>query len=115
MNKTIKLLGGFTVFTIILSVFLLKPISTESTKGSEREILELTPEQIDSIKLDKKIKQLENRTQQTLSTELLYYAYASNEVNADNDFKGKKFYVKGKIDDIGKDVFGKIYVTLKTN
>ena len=40
--------------------------------------------------------------------------YVQNEVNADNKMKGKKFYVEGKIGDIGKDILDNIYVTLES-
>lgn len=42
----------------------------------------------------------------------LYNAYDSNEVSADQKYRNKQLEVTGKVKDIGKDVFDKIYVTL---
>jgi hypothetical protein len=50
----------------------------------------------------------------TLSAFELLAKYEANEVNADDLYKGKSFYVKGTIDHIGKDILDNIYVTLFT-
>lgn len=42
----------------------------------------------------------------------LYNAYDSNEVSADQKYRDKQLEVTGKVKDIGKDIFDKIYVTL---
>ena len=42
----------------------------------------------------------------------LYNAYDSNEVAADQKYRDKQLEVTGKVKDIGKDIFDKIYVTL---
>ena len=44
----------------------------------------------------------------------LYGQYNGNEVAADAQFKGRLLAVKGQIDNIGKDILGKMYVALKT-
>jgi hypothetical protein len=48
-----------------------------------------------------------------LSPDDLLAAYTSNEVNADQRFKGRLLKVRGTIDSIGKDVTGTSYVTFK--
>ena len=42
----------------------------------------------------------------------LYNAYDENEVSADLKYRDKQLEVTGKVKDIGKDIFDKIYVTL---
>lgn len=49
---------------------------------------------------------------QTVSGRQLISAYQANEVKADQDFKGRTFYVKGTITEIKKDLADRIYVTL---
>ncbi|MFN0291335.1 OB-fold protein [Pedobacter helvus] len=44
----------------------------------------------------------------------LYSAYDTNEIDADNLYKGKKILVTGTINDIGVDVLGDGYITLST-
>ncbi len=45
----------------------------------------------------------------------LYADYKANEISADNTYKGKLVEVSGTVDDIGKDILDKPYVTLKTD
>lgn len=45
----------------------------------------------------------------------LWNEYDENEVSADQKYKNKQLEVTGKIDDIGKDIFDSIYITLKTD
>lgn len=41
-------------------------------------------------------------------------AYENNEVGADNQYKGKLIEVTGIVDNIKKDIFDNLYVTLGT-
>jgi uncharacterized protein (DUF1330 family) len=45
----------------------------------------------------------------------LYNEYESNEIAADEKYKGKLISVGGLIDDIGKDIRDQMYITLKTD
>lgn len=45
----------------------------------------------------------------------LYKAYDSNEVKADNTYKGKDLEIAGTISDIGKDILDDIYITIETD
>lgn len=45
----------------------------------------------------------------------LYKAYDSNEVKADNKYKGKDLEIAGTISDIGKDILDDIYITIETD
>lgn len=42
----------------------------------------------------------------------LLAAYEENQVNADNQYKGKLLEVTGVIDDIGKDILDDVYITV---
>ena len=74
---------------------------------------EVTEAQKHSIAKAEKEKQLEEIKKNTISAKQLTAAYIANEVNADNNFKGKTFYVSGRVADIKKDIMDKIYVTLE--
>ena len=50
-----------------------------------------------------------------ISASDLLAEYDANEVAADNKYKGKKVEITGAVDSIGKDIFGSVYVTLKTD
>jgi hypothetical protein len=43
----------------------------------------------------------------------LWSAYENNEMRADAAFKGKRFIVEGKVDQVSKDVFGNVVVHLR--
>ena len=49
----------------------------------------------------------------TIDAPSLVGAYMQNEVKADQNFKGKTFYVSGTVDQISKDIMDNIYVTLE--
>lgn len=70
---------------------------------------ELTQAQKDSIAKAEK----EEIKKNTITAQNLTAYYAENEVKADNELKGKTFYVSGNVTDVKKDVLGKIYVTLE--
>lgn len=64
--------------------------------------------------IEKRNKKMdEERKTKTVSSIELVDAYESNEVSADMKYKNKVFYVEGYIDDIGKDLFNDIYVSLE--
>ena len=88
--------------------------TTEKTIVQKKSKIQLTQAQKDSIVKVEKVELYKQRKSQTVSAKNLYYTYQENEVSADNDFKGKKFYVEGIIRDIGKDLFDNIYITIKT-
>ena len=91
--------------------------STDNSKIPETENDNqpaLTQQQIDSIAQVEKLAKYEERKSQTIQARDLYNAYQANEVSADNNFKDKRFYVEGVVEDIGKDILDDIYVTLKT-
>lgn len=88
--------------------------SAELTKSQKEPEKVLSQAQMDSIALAKNIATYEERKSQTILAKDLYNAYQANEVRADNNFKGKVFYVEGIIGDIGKDIMDEIYVTLNT-
>jgi hypothetical protein len=50
-----------------------------------------------------------------ISPQALFSAYESNEVKADNTYKGKMVRLTGTVDDIGKDLFDKPYISFKSN
>ena len=87
-----------------------EPTASEKIKADES----LTQAQKDSLVAIDKQKEIDLRENQTISAKDLYYTYQQNEVSADNNFKGKRFYVEGIVENIKKDIFDNIYVTLKT-
>jgi len=72
---------------------------------------QLTQAQKDSIA---KAEQEEIK-KNTITASQLVAEYEANEVSADNNFKGKTFYVSGTVVDIKKDVLNHIYVILKSD
>ncbi|MBN4085031.1 hypothetical protein JYT89_01670 [Flavobacteriaceae bacterium AH-315-B10] len=87
--------------------------TTEKTTIQKKPEIQLTQAQKDSISKVEKAELYEQRKSQTINASDLVASYVANEVSADENFKGKKFYVYGKITDIKKDILGDIYVTLK--
>lgn len=45
----------------------------------------------------------------------LYADYRANEISADNTYKGKLVEVSGTVDNIGKDILDKPYISLKSD
>jgi hypothetical protein len=62
-------------------------------------------------KRNKKMDQ--ERETNTISSIQLSQDYEANEVSADTKYKNKILYVEGYIDDIGKDIFDNIYISLE--
>lgn len=50
----------------------------------------------------------------TISSTALLTAYSKNELAADKKFKDKILIVIGKVDEVGKDLMGDVYVSFKT-
>ena len=84
-----------------------KSVTTENSAGKE-----LTQAQKDSVAKAERIATIEERKKQTITAASLTQNYVENEVRADENFKGKEFYVEGTISDIKKDIADEIYVTL---
>ena len=119
-NSTIKK-GWKIAITIISSLIVIgnignkgksNSVSTSSSNNSTETPtarVEFTQAQNNSIKKTE-IAEIKKNTIAALD---LIAAYEANEVAADNNFKGKTFYVSGIITDIKKDIMDDIYVTLK--
>lgn len=75
------------------------PSTAEENSASEKESTAITLEEI---------------KKQAISASELMAEYEANEVSADAKYKGKTFYVSGRIETIAKDMLDDIYVTLKT-
>jgi len=118
----LTLLASFVLFGMFMddSKYNKNSTSNTSTKTKEEKTKkediapELSQKQKDSIEKAKKLKLYNERKNQTISAKDLYASYAANEVSADKNFKGKTFYVSGRIEEIKKDFMNDIYVTLKT-
>lgn len=73
----------------------------------------LTQQQLDSIDIEKGKIVYKEREDQTIKAQKLTASYEENEVKADENFKGKTFFVEGTVRDIKKDIMGYIYVILE--
>lgn len=113
--------GWKVAWTIIIGFFVIMTLSDKDkktassnneTSNSNANVPELTQTQKDSIEKIEKQNEIEERKKQTFTAEDLVGNYTKNEVSADENFKGKSFYVEGRIDHIGKDIMDDIYVTL---
>jgi hypothetical protein len=121
-KKSGLIYGGLTIL-----FFILFGVSTDTKKAStsndtaqttattEPSVPEVTQAQKDSIAKVEKEKELEEIKKNTISAKDLTATYEANEVNADNNLKGKTFYVTGTVSDIKKDIMDDIYVTLEGN
>ena len=112
--------GWKIAWTIIIGFFVFinlsdrdnKSATATNTTTSTSNEPELTQTQKDSVAKVEKQNEIEERKKQTFTPEDLVASYTQNEVSADENFKGKSFYVVGHIDHIGKDIMDDIYVTL---
>ena len=68
----------------------------------------LTQQQIDSIEAEKIKIKFKERENQTITASNLTASYEANEVQADENFKGKTFFVEGTVSDIKKDILDHI-------
>jgi hypothetical protein len=73
----------------------------------------LTQQQLDSIENEKLKVAYKEREDQTIKAPNLTASYEENEVKADENFKGKTFFVEGTVRDIKKDIMDDIYVILE--
>ena len=73
----------------------------------------LTQQQLDSIENEKSKVAYKEREDQTIKASNLTASYEENEVKADENFKGKTFFVEGTVRDIKKDIMDDIYVILE--
>jgi hypothetical protein len=93
-----------------VAVFFILAVASSDSKQTEMEgskSTENTPAKEDP-------KTEENSPAIEVSPKQLYSDYEANEVSADLKYKGKVLIVKGKVNTIGKDIMGDIYVTLNT-
>lgn len=109
---------GVTILIAILVIIGFSDNGKESSKGEaanssqQNTTVALTQEQKDSIANVDMKNEIDNRKNQTITAHDLTQQYISNEVRADENFKGKSFYVEGTVTDIKKDIMDDIYVTL---
>lgn len=87
--------------------------ATTETQTKEEVKTELTQTQKDSIASEEAKTMIKEREDNTIKARDLTASYAANEVQADENFKGKEFYVEGTVSDIKKDIMDDIYVILE--
>lgn len=112
----ISLVASFILF----GIFSDKSKTSENTSNTattaeriEQNKPALTQQQLDSIENVKHQEVIKERENQTIKAPNLTANYEANEVKADENFKGKSFYVEGVVRDIKKDIMGDIYVILE--
>lgn len=86
--------------------------NSSSSEKKEQTKPALTQIQLDSIEKGKREKEIKKREDQTITAANLTANYEENEVRADENFKGKTFFVEGTVRDIKKDIMDDIYVIL---
>jgi len=86
--------------------------STATEKVAENKAA-MTQQQLDSIENEKNQTAIKEREDQTIKAPNLTASYEENEVKADENFKGKTFFVEGTVRDIKKDIMDDIYVILE--
>lgn len=121
-NETIT--KGWKIgITIAISLILISQLGNDkkdnnlnlkNSSTSESPTNNLSQEQKDSIVKVERLHLIETRKSQTIYATNLIQSYIDNEVRADENFKGKTFYVEGIVSDIKKDIMDDIYVTLKS-
>jgi hypothetical protein len=72
--------------------------STVTEKVAENKPA-MTQQQLDSIENEKNLIAIKEREDQTIKAPNLTASYDENEVKADENFKGKTFYVEGTVSD----------------
>jgi hypothetical protein len=90
--------GGIFLFSIIIAVV----SSNTKDKSSGTQLPQ-----------ENKEPQSEWPQAQIITAADLVSKYEDNEVSADDEYKGKNFYVTGILSHIGKDILDDIYITLK--
>lgn len=89
-------LGGLAILGILLVVGLVSCVALLSASTNETPAPTKDP-------VESAIK---------ITAEDLLAEYQDNEVAADNKYEGKILLVEGVVDNVGKDIFGDVYVTL---
>lgn len=72
----------------------------------------LTQNQKDSIQRIKKLQEFQERKNNTIKAPALYKAFQDNEVKAERDFTGKRFYIEGIIKNIDLYKPGEVHIYL---
>ena len=112
MKKFFQIVGIIFIVIVVLGGIGNLMDRSKSSKNVTSEPT-LTQTQKDSIVVADKYKEIEARKGQTISAVDLVQTYQDNEVRADENYKGKRFYVEGIVGDIKKDIMDNIYVTLQ--
>jgi hypothetical protein len=73
----------------------------------------LTQQQLDSVEKENANIVYQQRKENTITAPNLTASYEENEVKADENFKGKTFFVEGTVLEIKKDIMDEIYVILQ--
>jgi hypothetical protein len=110
MTTSKKVLIGVGIL-VLIGIIGSQLDKNKETDSSIKSDVQLTQAQKDSIAK----AELEEIKKNTITASALIAEYEANEVSADNNFKGKTFYVSGTVADIKKDVLNHIYVTLNTD
>jgi acyl carrier protein len=105
--------------TILIALIVVANMGNDGTVAEQETIAasakpEYTQAQLDSIAVVERVAAIEERKSATISAADLFAHYEANEVKADQNFKDKTFFVEGVVDDIGKDILGDPYVTLRS-
>lgn len=108
IKKTGKIVWGIVSFFLLFMYISVqmdnRPVTVTYSKAEENP----------SHKDEETGPTLEELNKQAVTASDLMAEYEANEVSADQKYKGKTFYVSGRIESIGKDFTDDIYVTLKT-
>ena len=121
-RKSAKIYGILTILSLIFFNATNHETKTTNNDKTDQQTVaatttesepQLTQAQQDSIAKVEKEQELVEIKQNDISAPQLTAAYEENEVNADQNFKGKTFYVTGRITEIKKDILDDIYVTLQ--
>lgn len=118
--------GWKVALTIIVGLFVLGVVTGDTKKDGKGEAPapaavehveapspELTQAQKDSVAQVKRARAVQERKDNTIDAASLIASYDENEVRADENFKGKRFFVDGTVEQISKDFTDEIYVVLE--
>jgi hypothetical protein len=120
-NRSAHLFSALLVSAFIFLAYASAPDPSKFRKRKKKQETEesilsnpnLSQKEKDAL-LKKRNKRIEKeRETNTISSIQLAEDYEANEVSADSKYKNKILYVEGYIDDIGKDLFDNIYVSLE--
>lgn len=116
----ISLVASFILFSVFVDETKINESTTNTDNSMTNEKVEnqmppMTQQQLDSIENEKNLTLIKEREDQTITAKNLTANYEANEVKADENYKGKTFYVEGTVTDIKKDILDDIYVVLEGN